>query len=178
VDFSLDKCREILRRTPAVLRALLSNLGDHWTAHTYGPNTWSPHDILAHLINCERTDWIPRARVILEGPAGRAFPPFDRQGYLAQARGKALAALLDEFDQCRRESLASLDSFNLTEAQFDRQAQHPALGPATLRNLLATWTVHDLNHISQICKAMAYQYKEQVGPWEAYMSILSPPNPR
>jgi hypothetical protein len=178
MELTLSRCREILTRTPAVLRALLSGLGDHWTTPNYGEGTWSAHDIVAHLINCERTDWIPRVRSILEGPSDRTFPPFDRQGYLAEARTKPLSALLDEFEHCRRETLAALDSFQLTEADLGKQGLHPALGPATLRNLLATWTVHDLNHISQICKAMAYQYKEQVGPWQAYLSILSPPSPR
>jgi hypothetical protein len=178
MNFSLAASREILTRTPAVLRALLSGLDPNWTTPNYGQDTWSAHDIVAHLINCERTDWIPRARGILEGPPDRTFAPFDRQGYIADARAKPLAALLDEFEECRREALAALDSFNLGESDLDKQGRHPALGPATLRNLLATWTVHDLNHISQICKTMSYQYKEQVGPWQAYLSIFSPPNPR
>jgi hypothetical protein len=178
MDFSLDHSREILTRTPAVLRALLSGLNEKWTANNYGPSTWSAHDIVAHLINCERTDWIPRVRSILEGPEDRAFPPFDRQGHLTEARSKPLSSLLDELEQCRREALMALASLNLKGSNLDKQGRHPALGPATLRNLIATWTVHDLNHIAQICKAMAYQYKKHVGPWEAYLSILSPPNPR
>ncbi|MEX2217794.1 MAG: DinB family protein [Phycisphaerales bacterium] len=178
MQYSTHDTLAILRRTPRVLRALLADLGEDWTARPYGPDTWSAHDVLAHLIHGERTDWVPRARILLQHGDARAFDPFDRQGYLDEARAKPLAALLDEFDALRKQSLADLAALNLSPADLDRRGRHPALGPVTLRNLLATWACHDLNHVAQACKALAHQYRAEVGPWEAYMSILAPPAPR
>ena len=133
---------------------------------------------MGHLIWADQTDWLPRARHILEFGDSRPFEAFDRNGQRSLMQGKTLHRLLDEFDQSRRESLAGLKSLQLTDADLARRGLHPALGPATMGNLLSMWVVHDLNHIAQICKAMSYQYKESVGPWEAYASILSPPAPR
>ena len=178
MEFSRERTREILSRTPATLRALLLGLGPEWAAQGYGADTWAARDVLAHLIHAERTDWIPRARVILEHGNARPFEPFDRNGYIAEARGKPLGVLLDEFEACRGASLKDLDGFGLTDAHLDRPGRHPALGPVTLRNLLATWAVHDLNDLAQSAKAMAHQYRTEVGPWEADLSILAPPNPR
>jgi uncharacterized damage-inducible protein DinB len=176
MDFTLDRTFEILSRTPLILRELLSGLSDDWTHHPYGENTWSAREVVAHLVYCEIEDWIPRARIILEHGDSRAFDPFDRAGHVEPSRGKSLDELLDEFEDLRRRNLALVRSWNLTD--LDRRGRHPALGPVTLRNLLATWAVHDLNHIAQVCKAMAHQYREAAGPWEKYLSILSPPNPR
>jgi hypothetical protein len=178
MNFTLDRTLEILTRTPAVLRTLLSGLDEDWTSNPYGPGTWSAGEVVAHLIHGDVTDWMARARIILELGESRPFDPFDRAGHVEPSRGKSISELLDEFETLRSRNLEILRSFRLTEAQLDRRGLHPVLGPATLRNLLATWAVHDLNHIAQICKAMAFQYGEQVGPWEAYLSILSPPAPR
>lgn len=177
MEFGLDTALTVLSRTPRVVRALLEGLPDAWTTPAYGPGTWSAKEIVAHLIFGERTDWIPRARVILQHGPARPFDPFDRAGHW-DILAKPLAELLTLFETERAASLSALRSLNLAEADLDRAGLHPALGPATLSNLLAAWVVHDLNHIAQICKAMAHQYKDAVGPWQAYLSILAPPNPR
>lgn len=168
----------MLARTPAVLRTLVGGADERWTDPTYGPGTWSAREIVAHLVFAEETDWIPRMRVILEAGTSRAFDPFDRDGHGGLAKSRSVAQLLDLFEARRAESLHTLASARLSDEDLQRMGRHPALGTVTLANLLATWTVHDLNHISQIAKAMAYQYKTEVGPWEAYLSVLAPPNPR
>lgn len=178
MDLSIARTREVLSRTPATLRAFLSGLGPEWVERPYGPGTWAARDVVAHLIHAERTDWIPRARHILEHGESRPFEPFDRNGYLAEARDKPLNLLLDEFQTLRAGALTDLDRLERSDAVLGRTGRHPALGPVTLGNLLATWAVHDLNHLAQIAKAMAYQYQTEVGPWKAYLSILAPPNPR
>jgi uncharacterized damage-inducible protein DinB len=178
MKLSFARTREVLERTPLVLTALLGGISEDWASHPYGEGTWSAHDVLAHLIHGERTDWIPRARIILEHGAAKPFEPFDRQGYVAEAREKPLDTLLAEFARCREESLAALDRLALTESLLDTPGMHPKLGPVTLRNLLSTWVVHDLNHVAQISKALAFQYSTEVGPWRQYLSILAPPSPR
>jgi hypothetical protein len=178
MDFTLDRTLEILDRTPRVLRVILAGLDQGWTHETYGPGTWSAREVVAHLIHGEVTDWMARVRIVLEHGEVRAFDPFDRAGHVEPSRGKSVPELLDEFETLRQRNLEILRSLRLTEAQLDRRGRHPALGSVTLRNLLATWAVHDLNHIAQICKAMAYQYRDQVGPWEQYLSVLAPPAPR
>jgi len=175
---ALDGDRFILARTPQVLRALLADLPEELARRNYGPGTWSPHDILGHLIHGERTDWIPRARHILEQGDAAPFEPFDRNGHAALCRESTLARLLDLFATERAASLAVLGSMALTPEDLARRGRHPALGSVTLGELLATWVAHDLNHVAQTCKALAYQVKARVGPWEAYLSILSPPAPR
>jgi len=183
MQFSLSDSLPILQRTPGVVRAILQFLPEAWTHRDYGVNadgspTWSAHEIVAHLIFGEQTDWIPRARHILEFGETRPIPPFDRAGHRALMQGKTLRSLLDEFEQARRDSLATLAKWNLSDADLAKCGTHPKLGRVTLAQLLATWTVHDLNHIAQINKAMAYQYQGEVGAWEAYLSILRPPEPR
>ncbi len=178
MEFDLTTSMPILARTPTVVRALLSGLDDAWTANNYGPQTWSAKEIVAHFIWADRTDWLPRARHILEFGQESPFPPFDRQGHEPLCREHSLPELLEIFAQERAENLRELAALELTPELLQRQGKHPALGTATLGQLLATWTVHDLNHIAQICKAVSYQYKSAVGPWEAYLSILSPPDPR
>jgi len=175
--YTLDEAHLVLSRTPGVLRALVQGLGDAWTRENYGPGTWSAVEVVAHLIHAERTDWIPRARWVLEHGPARPFEPFDRNGH-APLMGRSLDELLDLFERERATSLAELHRLVTSEAELDREGMHPALGRVTLRNLLATWVVHDLNHIAQMCKAMAHQYKGEVGLWEAYLSVLAPPNPR
>jgi len=168
----------LLARTPSVLHALLGGLADQWTKADYGPDTWSPHQVVGHLIFGERTDWIPRARLILEHGESRPFEPFDRNGHVDLCRRHSTTELLDVFEQERRASLEVLRSLPLTPKNLARRGIHPALGTVTLDQLLCAWVVHDLNHIAQVCKALAYQHKLDAGPWEAYLSILAPPAPR
>ena len=177
MDFSLARTRDVLQRTPGVLRALVAGADPAWTERPYGPDTWSAKEVVAHLIFAERTDWIPRAMTILRDGERSAFAPFDRAGH-KDLLNRPTAELLDLFQRERAGSLAMLDAMGLDGTALARRGTHPALGTVTLANLLATWSVHDLNHIAQIAKAMAHQYRERVGPWEQYLSILSPPNPR
>jgi hypothetical protein len=178
MEFSVDGSGKILAQTPAVLRALLGALPDSLVYANYGPGTWSPHEVVGHLIHGDKTDWIPRARWILERGEAAPFEPFDRDGHRSLCREKTVEELLDLFASVRESSLAELRSLPLTPENLSRRGRHPALGIVTLSQLLATWVVHDLNHISQICKALAFQHRQEVGPWEAYLSILAPPAPR
>lgn len=175
---TLASLRPIIARTPAVVRSLLDGMDAEWVRAPYGPGTWSAHEVVAHLIFGERTDWIPRARHILAFGSTRPFDPFDRAGHSALARDHTTPQLLDIFERERLASLAALDEMGLTDSDMARPGRHPALGDVTLGHLLTTWAVHDLNHIAQVCKAMAYQAKASVGPWETYLSILAPPSPR
>lgn len=170
--FDLAEGRAVLARTPAALRALLDGLDDAWVRATEGPDTWSPFDVLGHMLHGERTDWIPRARIILAQGDDRRFAPFDRTAMFRASDGKSAAALLDEFAAARRESLATLDGWRLTAAQLALTGEHPAFGPVTLRQLLATWVAHDLGHVAQVVRVMAKRYGDAVGPWRAYLSIL------
>lgn len=156
---------------------MLEGLGPEWTDRDYGTGTWHAREVVAHLIFGERTDWLPRLRHILKHGDRSPFDPFDRAGH-APLLSHSLAELLDLFERERADGLRELAALKLTEADLSRAGRHPALGGITVGNLLATWVVHDLNHIAQISKAMAYQFKTQAGPWERYLSILSPPNPR
>lgn len=173
MQFDLDHSREILTRTPILLRSWLTGLSDPWLRGNYGDGTFSPYDVLGHLIHGERADWIPRARMILEHGEARAFEPFDRYAQFEESGGKPLAALLDEFEEARGTSLRRLDALNITPALLARRGRHPALGAVTLAELLATWVAHDLNHVAQISRCMAAQYADAVGPWRAYLGILN-----
>ena len=172
VEYQLAQGLEILERTPSVLRAWLGGLSEPWVRGRYGPDTFSPFDVVGHLICGERKDWITRARIILEEGEGRAFDPFDRYGMYEENRDKDLAELLDTFEGLRRENLSELRSWGLGPEELARTGLHPALGVVTLEALLATWTVHDLAHLAQIARAMSHQYRERVGAWEEYLSIL------
>ena len=172
MEFDLSLSTQVLERTPRTLRAMLDGLSPAWLDATEGPETWSPFVILGHLIHGERTDWIPRARIILAQGADRRFTPFDRFAQLRESQGKSLQALLAEFEQLRAESLATLAGWRLTDAQLELKGEHPEFGAVTLRELLATWVVHDLGHIAQVARVMAKQYREPVGPWRAYLPIL------
>ncbi|HKY41935.1 MAG TPA: DinB family protein [Pyrinomonadaceae bacterium] len=173
MEFELDHAKDILRRTPSTLTALLQDLPDEWLFSNEGRDTWSPFDVLGHLIHGEETDWIPRAKIILEYGEQRAFEPFDRFAMLEKWKGKSLRELLATFEQLRGESLRQLDELNLTPELLVRRGKHPELGVVTLAELLATWVVHDLSHIGQIVRVMSKQYGESVGPWRAYLPILS-----
>ena len=172
MEFDLEAGTAVLARTPGTLRAMLSGLPSEWTAATEGPETWSPYDIVGHLIHGERTDWIPRARIILEQAADRRFTPYDRFAQFRESQGKTLADLLDEFEKLRRWNLETLAGWELTDAQLALEGEHPEFGPVTLRQLLATWVVHDLGHIAQSARVMAKQYREPIGPWRAYLPIV------
>ena len=169
---SIEEAVAVLERTPAVLSALLAGLPDRWVASTEGEGTWSAYDVVGHLIHGERTDWIPRARRILAKET-RPFEKFDREAMFRESRGKPLSELLDTFAALRRENLATLAGFGLTPDDLERPGLHPELGNVTLGQLLATWVVHDLDHVGQIARTMAKMYKGAVGPWIAYLSILT-----
>lgn len=172
VEFQLDEAIPVLRRTPVVLRALLLDLPQPWIAATEGPGTWSPFDVVGHLIHGERTNWIPRAEHLLHYGDGVPFPPFDREAMFVASRGLALGDLLDTFARVRIESLDRLVALGLTEADLARHGRHPEFGAVTLGQHLATWVAHDLNHVGQVVRVMARQYSGAVGPWRGYLSIL------
>jgi len=172
MTFQLAEGIAVLERTPVAFRALLGGLSGQWIAGNEGPDTFSPFDNLGHLIHGERTDWIPRARIILEHGEARAFVPFDRFAQAKESRGKALEQLLDEFARLRRENLAALEALNLQPQDLARRGKHPELGVVTLSELLATWAVHDLTHLHQISRVMAHQYRDAVGPWSVYLGVL------
>jgi hypothetical protein len=172
MDFDLTDGVAVLERTPVALRGLLAGLPSGWLHATEGPETWSPYDVVGHLVHGERTDWIPRARLILEEGDDRPFTSFDRFAQSRESEGKSLARLLDELEQLRRENLATLNAWDLTDAQLDLKGEHPELGAVTLRQLLATWVAHDLGHIGQISRVMAKRYRTAVGPWRAYLSVM------
>jgi hypothetical protein len=172
MDFDLTTGIAVLERTPLTFRAMLAGLSPAWTDGNEGPETWSPYDIVGHLIHGERTDWIPRARIILAQGAERRFTSFDRFAQLRESQRKSLVDLLDEFARLRAENLATLAEWRLTEAQLALKGEHPEFGSVTLRQLLATWVAHDLGHVAQTARVMAKQYLEAVGPWRVYLPIM------
>jgi len=172
MDFELSQAIEILQRTPATLNSLLRDLPEPWLVQNEGPQTWSPYDVIGHLIHGEETDWMARARIILEHGETRAFEAFDRVAMFEESKGKSIVELLDIFAQLRAENVRELQSMNLTSDLLDKRGRHPELGVVTLRQLLSTWVVHDLGHVRQIVRVMSKQYREAVGPWKAYLSIL------
>jgi hypothetical protein len=172
-SLTMEDAAAILARTPATLDSLLRGLPDGWIVAHEGGDTWSPFDVVGHLIHGERTDWVPRARTILEHGESRAFDKFDRFAQFGGSDGRTLASLLDEFATLRRENLRELAALRLTEADLDRRGKHPELGTVTLRQLLATWVAHDLDHVVQISRVLARQYSDEVGPWRAYLRIIS-----
>ncbi len=172
MHFSLPHAIEILSRTPATLISLLAGLSEPWIKNNEDPETWSPYDVVGHLIHGERTDWVPRLKIILELGESRPFDPFDRFAQFEASQGKSLSELLETFATLRRQNLATLKQLNLTDEHFKLKGTHPDFGPVTLGQLLATWVVHDLDHISQTARVMAKQYLDEVGPWVSYLSIL------
>lgn len=171
-DFTLAETTAILTRTPSTLDALLRGMPDIWTHRNEGPDSWSPFDILGHLIYGERTDWIPRLRIILEHGESRPFDPFDRFAQFRESQGKSIEQLLDEFARERDASLAALKALDLQPEDLSRRGRHPALGVVTAAQLLATWAVHDLTHLHQISRVLAHQYRQSVGPWSVYLGVL------
>ena len=171
--FAVDEATAILARTPGTLDAMLRGLPDPWLVAHEGGETWNPFDVLGHLIHGERTDWIARTKIILEHGESRPFDRFDRFAQFEASKGRALEDLLDEFASLRRANVETLTAMRLTERDLDRRGTHPELGLVTLRQLLATWTAHDLDHIVQISRVLARQYADEVGPWRAYLRIIS-----
>ncbi|MEO0339958.1 MAG: DinB family protein [Bacteroidota bacterium] len=171
MKFNIQKSIEILSRTPAVLEALLSNLSPEWWQNNEGKDTWSPYDVLGHLIHGEKTDWVVRSKIILSDHTNKTFEPFDRFAQMQEEK-KTMEDLLAEFKILRAENIKELQSLNINDETLQWKGIHPALGEAKLKELLSTWTVHDLGHIAQISRVMAKQYQTEVGPWKAYLGIL------
>ena len=173
MEFELAKALQILERTPKVLSELLAGLSDEWVMQNEGGESWSPYDIVGHLIHGERTDWIPRTRIILSGSGGKTFESFDRFAQFGESAGKSMDQLLHEFSELRRKNLQELKGLNLDEKALKKDGVHPELGPVKLKELLSAWVVHDLAHLAQISRVMAKQYGEAVGVWKRYMGILN-----
>ena len=173
MEYSLTQAKAILERTPAVLAAGLDGLAEEWVHAREGPDTFSPFDVVGHLVHGERTDWIPRARLILERGESVTFEPFDRFAMRRISAGRTLVELLGEFATLRRANLQLLAGWSLAPSDLERRGRHPELGAVTLRQLLSTWVVHDLSHVAQVARVLAKQYTGEVGPWVAYHPILT-----
>ena len=173
MEFNVESAIDVLNRTPGALRALLHSLSDDWTRRDEGPDTWSPYDVVGHLIHNEETNWIPRAELILEHGESRPFEPLDRFAQLERFQTESLEELLERFAILRRQNLGTLQELGAAPEALERRGTHPDFGPVTLRQLLATWVVHDLNHLGQIAQTMSKQVSEAVGPWKAFLPILS-----
>jgi hypothetical protein len=171
-EFKLADAVAVLTRMPATLNALLRGLPEVWVRSNEGADSWSPFDIVGHLVHGERTDWIPRARIILKHGEARPFDRFDRLAQFEGDQGKSLDELLDDFSRLRSENLTALQELKLQPADLNRRGTHPALGTVTLSELLATWAAHDLTHLHQLSRVMAYQYRDAVGPWSAFLGVL------
>lgn len=173
MDFDLGRSLEILDRTPRVLRVLLSNLSDDWILNNEGGETWSPFDVMGHLVHGEKTDWPARVKKIVVEGEDPHFEKFDRFAQFNESKGKTLNDLLDEFEELRKKNLELLRSFRITDEMLGRTGIHPAFGTVTLRQLLSTWVAHDLGHTGQIVRVMARQYAAEVGPWKEYLSVMT-----
>jgi hypothetical protein len=174
MEFDLEKSIEILERTPSVLKLLLSGLHNDWIINNEGGDSWSPFDIVGHLIHGEKTDWVVRTKIILSDTGDKKFEPFDRFAQFEKSKGKSLQELLNEFDKLREENISFITGLNISEQMLDKTGIHPEFGNVTLRQLLAAWTAHDLSHIAQAARVMAKQYKEASGPWVEYLPIMNP----
>lgn len=172
MDFDLSTGLAVLERTPSTLRAMLDGLPADWTDATEGPETWSPYVVIGHLVHCERADWVPRARIILAQGPDRRFTPLDRFAQFHESQGKSLSDLLDEFAELRTQNLVTVRGWQLDDSRLALEGIHPEFGAVTLRQLLATWVAHDLGHMVQISRVMARQYRDAVGPWAKYLSVM------
>lgn len=173
MNFDLPLSIDVLRRTPGVLHEMLHGIDASWGRATEGAETFSPFDVVGHLIDGEETDWIPRARIILAGGDDPRFEPYDRFRHLERNAGRSLESLLEEFATLRAESLATLEGWRLGERELELPGNHPGLGRVTLRHLLAAWVVHDLGHIAQVSRVMAKQYRDELGPWVPYLPVVT-----
>lgn len=169
---SIEHTVQILERTPHTLHALLNNLNEEWTQKNEGGETWSPYDVIGHLIHCDEENWIPRIQIVLSDSVVKKFKPLDRFAQLEKSKGKTINQLLDEFIKIRFSSIAKLRALNITDEQFTKTAIHPEFGSVNLSQLISTWLVHDFDHLSQIARVMAKQYKDDVGPWIQYLRVL------
>jgi hypothetical protein len=169
MQFQLDEAIEVLRRTPGILQAWLGGMPDPWLYGNEGPGTFTPFEVVGHLIYAEMEDWIPRTRMILEAGESQTFVPFDRRGHEPLIQGRSIDDLLREFAELRQKNLADLRSL---QPDLEATGTHPEFGRVKLREMLASWVVHDMAHLSQIARVMAKQYKGAAGPWSAYMTIL------
>jgi len=172
MEQNLSNTLLLLERTPAALNSLLRGLPEMWTLRNEGKGTWTAFDILGHLIHCERADWMPRLRIILESGDTRPFDPLDRLAQMRESSGKSLDRLLDEFAHLRMANLSDLHALNLQSEDLVRRGKHPALGLVTASQLLAAWAAHDLTHLHQLSRVMAYQYREAVGPWSKFLGVM------
>lgn len=172
MEFNLERSIEILECTPQTIQTLLSGLSEDWILKNEGPDTWSPYDITGHLIYGEKTDWIPRAKIILGHSEDKSFKPFNRFAQFTESKGKSISELLHEFKTLRFKNIQILKGLNIDEHKLKLTGVHPEFGEVTLKQLLSTWVVHDLGHIAQISRVMAKQYKIETGPWEAYLGVL------
>lgn len=172
MKFELNQSIEILQRTPVLLRHWLVGLDPVWLDNNYGEDTFSPFDVVGHLLHGERTDWMTRVEIILDQGEFRAFEPWDRYAMYSESQGKSIDQLIDEFANQRQENLANLKARKLNPADLQRTGTHPRFGRVTLQQLLATWATHDLNHIHQIAKCMAWQYRDEIGPWRKYVTFI------
>lgn len=171
MEFNLNRSLEILSSTPGVLEHLLSGLSDEWLFSNEGENTWSPHTVIGHLIYADETNWIARAKKILSDDDNR-FEPFNRVAQFELYNDKNIRYLLTRFSEVRKNSLKELSTIDINERTLLRKGIHPDFGEVTLSQLLATWTVHDLDHLNQIARVLAKQYSEAVGPWKSYLGVL------
>ena len=170
--FDIGKAIEILQRTPLTIECILKGISEEWLKNNEGENTWSPYEIVGHLIHGEKTDWIPRAKMMLSSSENKTFESFDRFAQMNDAQDQTIEELLNEFKKMRYDNLKVLESLDIDETKLMKKGIHPELGDVNLRQLLSTWVVHDLGHISQISRVMAKQYKEEVGVWNEYLGIL------
>ncbi len=172
MEYDIDIAVPILRKTPHVLKLLLSGLDEGWVMQNEGGNSWSAYDIIGHLIHGENTDWMPRIKLTVQNN-NATYKPFDRFAQFENSKGKTLQQLLDEFEKLREKNLNELKEMGLTENDYDHKAKHPEFGEVTLKQLLATWVVHDLSHIAQTARVIAKQYKDEVGPWKNYIPLIN-----
>ena len=173
MKYQLDQAIEILERTPKVMQALLLGISEEWIHQNEGDDTWSPYDVIGHLVHGEKTDWMPRLEIVLSTTGTKTFTPYDRFAQFDMSKGKTIEILLQEFENLRTQNLTTLKSKNLSETDLQKTAIHPSLGTITLKNMLATWVAHDLGHIAQISRVMAKQYKDEIGPWTKYLTIVN-----
>ncbi len=172
MEFNLQQSLPILERTPVVIKYLLQDLDDEWIMNNEGGDTWSPYDVVGHLIHGENHDWITRVKITLRNDGNNHYEPFNRTAMFEESKGKSLSLLLQEFEEARGNSLAQLKQLNIQPQDLDKTAIHPSFGIVTLRQLLSTWVAHDLSHIVQISRTMAKQYKDEIGPWKEYLSVM------
>jgi len=173
MEFKLDLALEILEQTPKVINELAGSVSPDWTDKNEGENTWSPYEIVGHLIHGEKTDWIPRIKIILSQKSDKRFKPFDRFAQINESKGKSMKQLVEEFTVIRKQNLGILRSLKIKDSDLNRKGLHPVFGEVNLRQLLSTWVVHDLGHIAQISRTMSTQYKSEVGPWIQYLGVLT-----